>query len=144
MIKPLEVEFTDLDDVVRKFTISRFPATEGMEILYRLPTTGIPKIGDFDKLKEVRNDVFKYIYVELDGKLVSLSTKALIDNHVGDAETALKVMGAILQHNFSFFRVGTISSFLKSFMAKVPQKVQEILAQSSPVSSKQNKQRTKS
>ncbi len=144
MIKPLEVEFEDLDGVVRKFTISRFPATEGMEILYRLPTTGIPKIGDFDKLKEVRNDVFRYIFVELDGKLIPLSTKALIDNHVGDAETALKVMGAILQHNFSFFRVGTISSFLKSFMAKVPQKVQEILAQSSPVSSKQNKQRSKS
>lgn len=143
MLKPQDVVIKDIDGVDRKFIISRFPATVGMEIFYRLPISAMPKIGDFEALKVVRDDIFKHVYVKTEGGDIALSTIALIDNHTGDAETALKVIGAMLQHNFSFFQKGTISAFFDSIAAKVPGIAQKILTQLSPALSKQSKQRSK-
>lgn len=144
MLKPKEIQIVDIDGEERKFLISRFPATIGMEIFYRLPISAMPKIGDFEALKGVRNDIFKYVFVETEGGPIALSTTALVDNHTGDAETALKIIGAMLQHNFSFFQKGTISLFFDGIAKKVPDIAQKILTQLSPVLSKQNKPRTKS
>lgn len=119
MIKPKDIEITDIDGVVRKFVIARFPATAGMEILYRLPTSGIPKIGDFEALKGVRNDVFKHVYIKTDGGDIALSTTALIDNHCGDGETAIKLMGEILVYNYSFLERLVRQNLLDSILAKV-------------------------
>lgn len=144
MLKPKEFKVVDIDGDERTFTLTRFPATIGMEIFYRLPMSAVPKIGDFEALKDVRNDIFKYVYVEANGNPIPLSTTALIDNHTNDAETALKIIGAMLQHNFSFFQKGTISAFFDNIAAKVPDMAQKILTQLSPVLSKQNKPRSKS
>lgn len=143
MIKPLDISIIDIDGVERKFIITRFPATVGMEIFYRLPISAVPKIGDFEALKDVRNDIFKYVFVNTDGGPIALSTTALIDNHTGDAETALKIVGAMLQHNYSFFQKGMISGFLNGITARIPDIVQKILTQLSPALSKQNKPRSK-
>ena len=144
MLKPKEIEVVDIDGKERKFTISRMPATIGMEVLYKLPISAMPKIGDFDSLKGVRDDIFKYVYVETEGGPVALSTSTLVDNHTNDAETALKVMGEMLQHNYSFFQKGTISAFFDNIAAKVPSMAQKILTQLSPALSKQSKRRSKS
>ena len=64
MLKPKEISIIDIDGLERNFIISRFPATVGMEIFYRLPMSAVPKIGDFEALKDVRNDIFKYVYLE--------------------------------------------------------------------------------
>lgn len=144
MLKPQEIVIKDIDGIDRTFIISRFPATVGMEIFYRLPISAMPKIGDFEALKVVRDDIFKHVYIKTEGGDIALSTVALIDNHTGDAETALKVIGAMLQHNFSFFSQGKISSFLDGLGEKVKATAQSMLTQLSPALSKQSKQRSKS
>jgi len=141
MIKPQEITLIDIDGVERKFTLSRFPATVGMEIFYRLPISAVPKIGDFEALKVVRDDIFKYVYVDTAGGSIALSTSALIDNHTNDAETALKIIGAMLQYNYSFLRLGKISNFFENIAAKIPGIVQSMLTQLSPASSKPSKRR---
>jgi len=141
MIKPKNITIKDIDGKERKFIISRFPATDGMEILYKLPTAAIPKIGDFDALKEARNDIFKFVYVETDGGELALKTKALIDNHTGDAETAIKVMKEIIEYNYSFFQSGILSNFLNKLSKRIPIIAQEILTRFSQQSSKRSKRR---
>ena len=143
MIKPKEITLVDIDGQERTFILSRFPATVGMEILVKLPISSVPKLGDFDTLKGVRDEIFKYVYVKTDGGDIALSTQALIDNHTNDAETALKIIGEMLQHNYSFFQKGTISVFLDSITAKVPGIAQKMLTQLSVALSKQSKQPSK-
>lgn len=144
MIKPKTIEITDIDGKLRRFKITRFPATVGMEIIYKLPISSMPKLGDFDSLKGVRDQLFQYVYAETEGGDIALTTNALIDNHTNDAETALKIMGEMLQHNYSFFQKGVISTFLNGITQKIPDVAQKILTQLSPVLSRQNKQRSKS
>ncbi len=141
MIKPKTITVKDIDGQQREFIITRFPATDGMEILYKLPTAALPKIGDFDTLKEARNDIFKFVYVNIGEKDMPLSTKALIDNHTGDAETAIKVMKEIIEYNYSFFQNGILSVFLERVAKKIPDIAQEILTRFSQQSSKRGKRR---
>lgn len=141
MLKPKQIEVVDIDGITRKFTISRFPATIGMEILVKLPISAMPKIGDFETLKLVRDDVFKYVYVETEGGAIPLSTSALIDNHVGDAETAIKIMGEMLTHNYSFFSQGKMSLLFDGLGVKIKGIAQSILTQLSDASSQKNKRR---
>ena len=141
MIKPKTITVKDIDGQQREFIITRFPATDGMEILYKLPTAALPKIGDFNTLKEARNDIFKFVYVNIGEKDMPLSTKALIDNHTGDAETAIKVMKEIIEYNYSFFQNGILSVFLERVAKKIPDIAQEILTRFSQQSSKRGKRR---
>jgi len=141
MIKPQEITLVDIDGVERKFTLSRFPATVGMEIFYRLPISAVPKIGDFEALKVVRDDIFKYVYVETAGGSIALSTSALIDNHTNDAETALKIIGAMLSHNYSFFSQGKISLLFDGLGVKIKGIAQSMLTQLSDASSPKSKRR---
>jgi len=102
MIKPKEIEITDIDGETKTYIIGRYPATEAQEIMYQLPVSGLPKVGDFEALKSVRNDIFKYIAVKTpDGEIV-LSTKTLIDNHVNGGEAMMKLMGASLTYNYEY------------------------------------------
>jgi hypothetical protein len=141
MLKPKQIEIVDMDGDIRKFTISRFPATIGMEILVKLPISAMPKIGDFETLKLVRDDVFKYVYVETEGGAIALSTSALINNHAGDAETAIKIMGEMLTHNYSFFSQGRMSLLFDGLGVKIKGIAQSMLTQLSDASSPKNKRR---
>jgi len=141
LLKPKEITIIDLDGVERLFLISRFPATDGMEILVKLPMSAMPKIGDFETLKAVRDDIFKFIAVKTELGEIVLSTKALIDNHTNDAETAIKLMKEIIEYNFSFFQNGIVSSSLTRLMEKIPSVAQSILTRLLEALSKPNKRR---
>jgi len=140
MLKPKDIEVVDIDGKKRTYTITRFPATDGMEIMYRLPTSGIPKIGDFAALKEVRDDVFKFVYVNAGNEKIPLTTKALIDNHVPDAETAYKVMGAILSYNFQSLGKLMSAGFYDTISARVLDTARKLLRDFSQQSSAKSKQ----
>lgn len=139
MIKPKEVEITDLDGETKTYIIGRYPATEAQEIMYRLPISGLPKIGDFEALKSVRDDVFKYIAVKTDGGEVELKTKALIDNHVNGGEAMMRLMGASLDYNFEFLGKLVRQNFLSSLSEKVRDTAMSFLKEFSQQSSAKSK-----
>lgn len=141
MIKPKTITVVDIDGDEKQYIITRFPATVGMEILYRLPSSGIPKIGDFAELKEVRDDIFKYVYAVTENGEISLSTNALIDNHITDGETAYKVMGAMLSYNYQTVGKLTSGGFFDSISGKLLDTARSLLRELSLQSSAKNKRR---
>lgn len=141
MLKPKEITVVDIDGEEKKYIITRFPATAGMEILYKLPTAGIPKIGDFEVLKETRDDIFKYVYAVTDGGEIALTTKALIDNHVTDGTTAYKILGAMLSYNFHFLEQFSSGKFFGSISEKLLSTARSLLTEFSAQSSAKNKRR---
>jgi hypothetical protein len=119
VLEPKELILTDASGKIRTFTISKFPAIAGREIVTKYPISNMPKLGEYQQSEEVMLKLMAHVAaVTADGAAVQLTTRALVDNHVGDWETLAKVEWAMLEYNCSFFRGGLSSGFLESISQK--------------------------
>lgn len=138
LIKPTDVEIKDCDGNVKTFVISRLPAIPMREVMAKYPVSNIPKLGEYQASKDVMKLLMSYVAVRVDdGREITLSNEALINNHIVDGEQLLRLEYAMLQYNTSFFGQGDISTFLTGLIAKhLPSIIQTVTASlhaSSPV-----------
>ncbi|HFW7071219.1 TPA: hypothetical protein ACIC9P_002468 [Morganella morganii] len=112
LIKPKEVQIKDVDGIEKAFVISRLPAVTGREILAKYPLSNAPKIGDYEVSKEAMLKMMAYVCaVADDGEEIPLRTQTLIDNHVPDGESLIRLELEMLKYNTSSrkkFRVSWI------------------------------------
>lgn len=127
MIEPMEIQIPKPDGTEATFTLTKVSATDGREILFKYPVSGLPKIGDYKVNEEIMFKLMSYVYVDLNGKKISLSTKALINNHTGSWETLARLEVAMIEYNCSFFPDGRLSNFLRDIAQKAPQWILKIL-----------------
>jgi hypothetical protein len=141
LIEPKEVTITDGDGNARKFHVSKMPAWDGLEIMARYPTslvtaTAVPKLAEWETIKDLQLRIMKYTAVSINGRLLPLSTQALIDNHTGDWECLARLIAEEVKYNNRFFRDGTISNFFaeafRIALAKISDTLTQSLAPSSP------------
>src|SRR5665213_2354770 len=115
MLEPLTVEITTLKGEQRTYIISKFPALAGREIVAIYPLTAIPQVGNYVGNEAVMMQLMSYVAVRLaNGSEQLLVSKALIDNHVPDWETLVKIEIEMMKYNTSFFQQGVVSGFLKT------------------------------
>jgi hypothetical protein len=141
LTKPKEVEIKDCEGNYKTFIISRIPAVPMREVMAKYPVSNIPKLGEYQASKEVMGLLMSYVAVRVgeEGKEreIQLTNTALINNHVPDAESLLRIEYAMLQYNTSFFGQGDLSTFLRELIAKhlplITQTVMDSLRASSPV-----------
>jgi len=108
LLEPKDVEITTLKGEQRTYVISKFPAIAGREIVAKYPLTAIPKLADYSGNEAVMFQLMAYVAVKLpSGVDQPLSTKALIDNHVPDWETLVKIEIEMMKYNTSFFNLLT-------------------------------------
>ncbi|HCM61770.1 MAG TPA: hypothetical protein DIT05_04375 [Morganella sp. (in: Bacteria)] len=119
LIKPKEVAIKDVDGIEKMFVISRLPAVTGREILAKYPLSNAPKIGDYEVSKEAMLKMMAYVCVTVDGEDIPLKTSTLIDNHVPDGESLIRLELEMLKYNTSFFGSGGNSGFLPFLISKV-------------------------
>lgn len=119
LIKPKEVAIKDVDGIEKMFVISRLPAVTGREILAKYPLSNAPKIGDYEVSKEAMLKMMAYVCVTVDGEDIPLKTSTLIDNHVPDGESLIRLELEMLKYNTSFFGNGGNSGFLPFLISKV-------------------------
>lgn len=123
MIEPKEIEIKG-----KKYIISKLPATVGREVLFKYPTSNIPKIGDYNSSQEIMLKLLSYVAVVLDdGRQIELNTQSLVDNHVPNAQTLILLEKEMFMYNFDFFQDGTASAFLAALEKRAIQKGSEIL-----------------
>lgn len=117
MIKP---ELTTIDG--KQYILSKFPATKGREIITQYLATGLPKIGDYKHNEELMLKLMCYVGIpQQDSKPpLMLSNETLVNNHVDNFETLLKIELAMMEYNCSFFQDGRASIFLNGIAQKVP------------------------
>lgn len=107
----------------KRFIISKVPATVGREILFKYPTSNIPKIGDYNASNEIMLKLMSYVAVEMpNGDKLQLSTQTLVDNHIPDAQTLILLEKEMFAYNFDFFQNGNASNFLKGLEKRATQK----------------------
>lgn len=114
LIKPKEFVINE-----KTYILSRFPAVEGREIACKYPTSAIPKLGDYETNEQTMFKLMSYVCAVINGEKVRLDNRALINNHVEDWETLMKIEAAMIEYNASFFQNGRISSFFEDFAQNV-------------------------
>lgn len=119
LIKPKEVAIKDVDGNEKLFVISRLPATVGREILAKYPLSNAPKIGDYEVSKEAMFKMMAYVCVVIDREEIQLKTQTLIDNHIPDGESLIRLELEMLKYNTSFFGGDGSPGFLHFLLSKV-------------------------
>lgn len=131
LIKPKEITVTDIDGEGKQYIISRLPATVGREILATYPVANAPKIGDYGKSTEAMRLMMGYVAVPVDmGEPLRLKTQALIDNHVPDGQTLVKLELEMLKYNTDFFGRGSNQDLVGSLIQKYIPLIMQTLTQS--------------
>lgn len=138
LLEPKELVLKDQKGIERTFILSKFPAVAGREIVAKYPLSNIPKIGEYQQSEDVMLKLMAFVGVSRSegGEPLLLSTRALVDNHVGDWETLARVEWAMLEYNTSFFGKGLNSDFFESISQKavmwISQTLTTLSAQLSP------------
>lgn len=123
MIEPKEIEVKG-----KKYIISKMPATVAREVLFKYPTSNLPKIGDYAVSQEIMLKLMSYVAVVLDdGTELELKTQTLVDNHVPSAEALILLEKEMFVYNYGFFKDGTASAFLTALEKRAVAKGSEIL-----------------
>ena len=123
MIEPKEIEIRG-----KKYVISKVPATVGREILFKYPTSNIPKVGDYKVSEDIMLKLMSYVgVITPDGQTIELKTQSLVDNHIPNAEVLILIEKEMFKYNFDFFQNGNASDFLKMLEKRATQKGSEIL-----------------
>jgi hypothetical protein len=123
MIEPKEIEIDG-----KRYTISKFPAVAGREIVAKYPLSGMPKLGDYAVNQETMLKLMCYVSVTLpDGSLLPLSNRTLVDNHVKSWEVLAKIEIATMEYNCSFFQNGRVSRFFDDIAQKLPTWISKML-----------------
>lgn len=128
LLEPQELTLKDQRGTERTFVISKFPAIAGREIVTKYPVSNIPKIGEYKVSEEIMLKAMSFVGVKIDGgQTLQLTTRELVDNHVGDWETLAKLEWAILEYNVSFFGSGLNSDFFESISQKAVKWISQTL-----------------
>jgi hypothetical protein len=130
MIKPKNITVKDMDGEEIELIISRLPATVGREIIAKYPLSAMPKVGDYATNEETMLKLMGYVQVIKGKDEIPLKTKALIDNHLHDAETLFKVEYEMLKYNTSFLGNVKASNLIDQIKTKLPNIAQSILTDS--------------
>lgn len=139
MIEPKELELEG-----KTYILSKFPAIAGREIIAKYPVSNMPKLGDYGVSEETMLKLMAFVAVKNEnGEPLKLTTRALIDNHVGSWETLAKLEWSMMEYNCSFFQNGKVSTFFEGIAEKLPQLITKILTDSLAQSSVKEKQASK-
>lgn len=141
LIKPKDVEVTDIDGKMVNVRISRLPATVGREILVQYLPSAMPKIGDYVVNEAMMLKLMAYVaIIDGEGNAIQLVNKTLIDNHIPDWQTLAAIEVEMLRYNTDFFDNGKISNFFEAIKMKAQALISKMLTDSLAQSSKENKQ----
>lgn len=156
LIKPKEITITaQVDDEVEKtYNIGRYPALDGVYMLGLvaeiLDVAARGKNSNSDqlfakKMRDCAKEVCKYVEAKMpNGEFISLSSVEMINAHVPDHETLLKLVREVHDYNSFFFNS---EKLLKTSLAKVDlvkAQITKILTGLQGLSSRNDSPRSKS
>lgn len=133
-----EVTVTTQEGEEKVFLFHKFHALAGREIMAKYALSNLPKVGDYGVSEEVALKLMAYVAVQTPNGPLFLTTRALVDNHIPDWETHLKIEGGMLEYNASFFGNGKALAFFK----KLREMVQASTSQTSTHSSRQSSEKS--
>lgn len=145
LIEPKEIQLQTERLGEKTYILSKFPCIAGREIVSQYVSSALPKIGEYKTNEAMMFKLMAFVAVPIEGgPPIRLTTPELINAHVDNFETGLKIEGLMMEYNCSFFRDGRISTFLTGFVQNIPQWISKTLTLLSAQSSDQVKPKSTS
>lgn len=144
LLQPKKIEIEDSSGEKRSYIISKFPAIVGREIISQYPTSGMPKIGEYALNEKLMKKLMRYVAVSVESGDLILESDAMINNHVPDWETLVRIEWLMMEYNCSFFVNGKASSFLEGIITNSKELITSTLTDLLAQSSQTEKQPSKS
>lgn len=123
MQQPKIIELERLDGTKGKFEIRQFNAMDGLKFVTQYPATlalGSTKVSTYKVSEDLVVEMFAYVSIVLNDDLkIALSSRDLINNHVGDLLTLETLMREMLDFNTRFFTSGNHLNFLTTVIRGV-------------------------
>lgn len=142
MLEPIDKEIPLSAGGSKTYVLSKFPAVAGREIVTQYPTTGMPKLAQYEQNEEIMLKLMCYVGVRMEnGDVLQLRSKELVNNHVPDFEALMRIEWAMMEYNCSFFRNGAASALFGNWSEKVQQLITKMLTGFLQPSSQKGKQR---
>lgn len=131
LIEPKEIEIEDQNGKTRRYVLSKMPYLAGArEVCSQFITTAAPKLGNYKENQKLAELMFRFIEVITDdGKYILLNTPALVNNHVPDFQTGIKLEAAMIEHNTGFSVAGKIREFRQGWERNTAESIIKILTQ---------------
>jgi len=130
-VQDLLIEPTEKEINGRKYWLGKIPAVQGREILTQYPSSAMPKLGDYQTNKSLMLQMMSFVAVETaPGVYQKLDSENLVNNHVKDAQTLIRLEWEMFEFNFSFFASGKLSKFLAGLLQKVQPSMSKMLTES--------------
>jgi hypothetical protein len=146
-LAPKEITVQDRDGKDHEYTIHRFSAVDGREVLNRYPPSNLtnnyaPKLGDYDLDRDLMLKLMRCVAKKIDGRseLLWLDSAVLVNNHVPDAVLLVELEKLVFEYNFGFFPQGRLLAFLNNIALKATDMISKISIPSSGQSSPAAKQ----
>lgn len=115
-LEPKEITVPTQAGDERTYIIGKFPAVPGLDLLVRLSSIAADRLSNPQPAIDMIPKLMAYVAVPRDGAdPLPLTTAALVNNHVPDWETGLRLLKEVVTYNTSFFREGRGSDFFKKF-----------------------------
>ncbi len=118
LLESKEITIKTMKGEDRTYILSKFPAIAGREIVSQYPISAVPKLGDYKTNEALMLKIMGFVAVPIDNGQLCLSTRELVNNHVPDYETLMKIEFHMMDYNTSFLSIGKISTFLSGVEGK--------------------------
>ena len=111
LLEPKEITLEDLNGTERRYLLGKVPyMAGGRELAVDYLTSA--KRGDYKRNEQLAALMFRHVCAFADdGTEIGLKTAALVNNHVPDIPTGLKIELAMAEHNMGFSIAGKIREF---------------------------------
>ena len=135
LLNPETIEIEGKDGKTRTYQLGDVPyLPDGRQIASQFVTTAMPKVGDYKLNEELSRLMFKYVAVVTDsGDTIILSTDALVNNHVPDFITGIKLEEAMLERCLGFSVAGKLREYQEKWKTTGAGLVTEMLSRLSGV-----------
>jgi len=136
LIEPKELVVRTQSGAEKTFIISKIPyMSGGREVCTQFITTAAPKIGDYKTNEELALKLFSFVAVKTDVGQIRLTTRDLVNNHIPDFQTGVRLEKEMLEYNFGFFdlekiqrSMAALGDKLQAFLMPILTRLQEQLS----------------
>ena len=122
LIEPKEFTVNDQNGNPCHYRLGRIPyLSGGREICSQFVSSAMPKVGDYKLNEDLSRNMFKFVsVVRENGTEQALITDNLVNNHVPDFITGIKIEEAMLEHNLGFSVAGKVREFQQAWKTDLP------------------------
>lgn len=128
MLDPKDITLVDQQGKEHHYRLGKMPyLSGGREVCTQFMSTAAPKIGDYERNEALSLKMMQHVAVIIDGNEIPLKTVDLVNNHIPDFVTGIKLEEAMLEHNLGFSILGKLQEYRKQWETTLPQLLTQIL-----------------